>query len=92
MRSFPELFLLKFAIALLAVDPLGFDVRRRADGRAYPRRIRRGDHGVVQPSRDVANADAAGVGPAGYFPARGRADPNAAAPDFAQRGGRPRGR
>ena len=34
-----------------AVDPVGSDVRHRADRRAHARRIRRGDHGVIEPAR-----------------------------------------
>ena len=35
-----------------AVDPVGADVRRRADRRPHARRVRRGHHGVVEPARD----------------------------------------
>ena len=46
-----------------AVDPLGPDLRDRADHRADPWRVRRRHHGVVEPTRHVTDPDPAGLGP-----------------------------
>ena len=44
-----------------AVHPVGSDLRHRADHRPHPRRVRRRDHGVVQPARHLADPDPAGA-------------------------------
>ena len=40
-----------------SLDPVGADLRHRPDRGPHARRVRRGDHGVVEPAREVPDAD-----------------------------------